>query len=118
MYVRLREAKRLSRAGYRLTLDVVDPEREAWDLGDCVVQIDLQDEPSHSATPRGLLKPAFELYQLSRKEPPTSSESRLLWEIGHTVDHYVDRLFSAGVVCPVSPRAKDEAPERSDDSHD
>jgi hypothetical protein len=118
MYVRLREAERLSRQEYRLTLDVVDPEREDWDLGDCVVQIDLRDEPGHSARPRGPLKPAIDLYRLCREEPPAASESRLLWEIGRTVHHYVDRLFDAGVVCPFSPRARDEAPERSDEPHE
>jgi hypothetical protein len=65
MFVRLKRATRLSHSEYRLTLDVVDPKREQWDLGDCVVQIDLADEPRHHASPRGLLAPAFETYDLS-----------------------------------------------------
>lgn len=118
MFIRLREAKRVSRSKYRLTLDVVDPERETWELGDCVVRIDLRDEPSHSATPRGLLKSAFEIYQLSRSEPPMSGEGRLLWNIGQAVDNYVDRLFTAGIVCPFDGAPKNECPERTDGSDD
>lgn len=118
MYVRLRKAKRLSHSEYRLTLDVVDPERSPWDQGDCVVQIDLADEPSHHASPRGLLASAFETYDLSPKDRPASSESRLLWDIGQAVHHYVDRVFKAGIICPFNGGPKDEAPERSDDSRE
>jgi hypothetical protein len=114
MFVRLKQATRLSHREYRLTLDVVDPKREQWDLGDCVVQIDLADEPSHRASPRGLLAPACETYDLSPKDRPTSSESRLLWDIGQAVHHYVDRVFNAGIICPFNGSAADEAPEGSD----
>lgn len=114
MFVRLKQAKRLSHSQYRLTLDVVDPEREHWDVGDCVVQIDLADEPGHHASPRGLLAPAIETYRLSPKERPTASESRLLWDIGQAVHHYVDRVFNAGIICPFNGAAADEAPQGSD----
>jgi hypothetical protein len=80
MFVRLRQARRLSPEKFRLTLDVVDPERRLWDLGDCVVQMDLVDGPGkHISCPRRLLNPAFELYRLTPGEPPTSAEGRLLW---------------------------------------
>ncbi len=114
MFVRLRQAKRLSHHGYRLTLDVVDPERSPWDQGDCVVQVDLVDEPSHHASPRGLLTSAWETYDLSPHERPAVSESRLLWDIGQAVHHYVDRVFKAGIICPFNGSASNHAPERSE----
>jgi hypothetical protein len=115
MYVRLRQARRLGRDRYRLTLDVVSPERTRWDLGDCIVQVDLTDRAgTHVATPRGILEPAIEAYRLSREEPPASSDSRLLWEIGRVADQYVAHLFAGGVLCPFEGAAKDDAAERSD----
>jgi len=73
MVVRMRHVKKLTGRDFRLTLDVVDPERAPWDYGDCVVQIDLHDGlGDHFSNPRGLLKPAFEAYGLSSKERPVS----------------------------------------------
>ena len=112
MHVRLRHLRRLRRDEYRMTLDVIDSERGPWDQGDCVVQIDLLDAPGqHYSSPRGLLKPALEVYRLAPNEPPTTSEARLLWDIGQVVDHYVDRIFEGGLLCPSGPRAKDGAPD-------
>ena len=76
-----------------------------------VVQIDLLDAPGqHASSARGLLKPALELYRLVPGEPPTTAESRLLWDIGEAVHRYVDRIFDGGLLCPCGPRAKDDAP--------
>ena len=83
-----------------------------------VVQIDLADKPHHHASPRGLLAPAFETYDLSPKERPVTSESRLLWDIGQAVHHYVDRVYNAGIICPFNGGATDEAPEGSDASRE
>jgi hypothetical protein len=49
MFVRLRQARRPTPEKLRLTLDVVDPERRLWDLGDCVVQMDLVDASTSPA---------------------------------------------------------------------
>lgn len=115
MLVRMRSIKKLSFRDYRLTLDVLDPQREPWDYGDAVVQVDLHDGMAqHLSTPRGLLKPAFELYRLSPEEPPESSEALLLWEIGQAVHRYIDRIFEAGILCPFRPPAKTDAPEPSE----
>ena len=114
MLVRMRHVKKLTSPDFRLTLDIVDPERAPWDYGDCVVQIDLHDGLTHRSNPRGLLKPAFELYALSPKEPPVGIEARLLWDIGEAVHRYVDRVFEAGILCPFGPPAKEDAPERSE----
>jgi hypothetical protein len=111
MQVRLRHLRKLRGDEYRMTLDLVDPERGPWEPGDCVVQMDLLDGPGqHYSCARGLLKPALELYRLAPGEPPTTSESRLLWDIGEAVHRYVDRIFDGGLLCPCSPRAKDDAP--------
>lgn len=110
MDVRLRRARRTAPGQFRLTLDVVDPEREDWELGDCVVRLDLRDEPRHAANPRGPLKPAISLYRLNPEEPPVASDSRLLWEMGRAVHHYVDRLFTAGALCPLSVRPQGPGP--------
>jgi hypothetical protein len=119
MYVRLRQARRLGRDRYRLALDVVSPERTPWDLGDCVVQVDLTDRAgSHIATPRGILEPAVAAYRLSRDEPPVSTDSRLLWEMGRAADQYISHLFAGGVLCPFSGSAKDDAAERSDETRE
>jgi hypothetical protein len=108
MQVRLRHLRKLRRDEYRMTLDLIDAERGPWEAGDCVVQIDLLDTPGqHASSARGLLKPALELYRLTPSEPPTTSESRLLWDIGH---RYVQRIFDGGLLCPCEPRAKDDAP--------
>jgi hypothetical protein len=115
MLVRMRSIKKLSAHDYRLTLDVVDPEREPWDYGDSVVQVDLHDGiAQHLSAPRGLLKPAFELYRMSPGDTPETGEARLLWEMGEAVHHYVDRVFEAGILCPFRPPAKADAPERSE----
>ncbi|MBI3636588.1 MAG: hypothetical protein HY216_10345 [Candidatus Rokubacteria bacterium] len=115
MLVRMRSIEKFSREDYRLTLDVVDPEREPWDYDDTVVQVDLHDGlAQHLSVPRGILKPAFELYRLSPSEPPQSSEALLLWEIGQAVDRYVDRIFDAGILCPFRSPVKEDAPERSE----
>ena len=114
MMVRLRTVQKLSASDYRLTLDVADDDRQAWDFGDCALRIDLHDGPAkHLSSPRGLLRPAFELYSLSPDDPPTSTEARLLWEIGDAVHKYVDRVFEAGILCPFKGRPAD-APERSE----
>jgi hypothetical protein len=111
MQVRLRHLRKLRRDEYRMTLDLIDSERGPWDQGDCVVQIDLLDAPDrHASSARGLLKPALELYRLLPGEPPTTSESRLLWVIGEAVHRYVDRIFDGGLLCPSGPRARDNAP--------
>lgn len=115
MLVRMRSIRKLARHDYRLTLDVVDPEREPWDYGDAVVQIDLHDGMAqHLSVARGILRPAFELYRLCPEEPPQASEALLLWEIGQAVHHYIDRIFEAGILCPFGPPAKADAPERSE----
>lgn len=113
MVVRMRHVKKLTGRDFRLTLDVVDPERAPWDYGDCVVQIDLHDGLSdHFSNPRGLLKPAFEAYGLSPNERPVGVEARLLWDIGEAVHRYVDRIFEAGILCPFSgPPKPAERPE-------
>ena len=111
MQVRLRHLRRLGRDEYRMTLDLIDPERGPWEQGDCVVQIDLLDAPNqHCSSARGLLKPALELYRLEPGEPPDTSEARLLWDIGEAVHRYLDRIFEGGLLCPSGPRAKDDAP--------
>jgi hypothetical protein len=111
----MRSLKKLSFRDYRLTLDVIDPERQPWDYGDAVVQVDLHDGMSeHLSTPRGLLKPAFELYRLSPAEAPEAGDARLLWEMGQAVHHYVERVFAAGLLCLSGPPAKADAPERSE----
>ena len=117
MHVRLRHLRKLRGYEYRMTLDLIDPERGPWDQGDCVVQIDLLDAPGqHASSARGLLKPALELYRLVPGEPPTTSESRLLWDIGEAVHRYVDRLFEGGLLCPSRPRARDDAPRPPGDA--
>jgi hypothetical protein len=111
MQVRLRHLRKLRRDEYRMTLDLIDPELGPWEPGDCIVQIDLLDAPGqHASSARGLLKPALELYRLTPSEPPTTSESRLLWDIGEAVHRYVDRLFEGRLLCPCEPRARDNAP--------
>jgi hypothetical protein len=112
MFVRLRAMQKMSSKGYRLTLDVVDPEREHWDYSDCQVRLDLRDEPSHRAQARGPLAGALELYRLSPKEPPTGAESKLLWDMGQAVDGFVARLFAAGIVCPFTAEAPVDAQGR------
>jgi hypothetical protein len=117
MQVRLRHLRKLRGDEYRMTLDLVDPERDPWDQGDCVVQIDLLDSPSqHASSARGLLKPALELYRLAPGEPPTTSEARLLWDIGEAVHRYVNRIFDGGLLCPSRPRARDDAPRPPGDA--
>ena len=111
MFVRLKQLRRIAPDQYRLTLDVVDPEREAWEVGDCVVQMDLSDGNAHRSLARGPLAPALALYRLSREEPPATAESRLLWEMGRAVNRYVDRIFEAGIICPFRGEPKDEAAE-------
>jgi hypothetical protein len=79
-----------------------------------VVRVDLHDGPArHASTPRGSLKPAFELYSLSPKEPPVGAESRLLWDMSQAVHRYVERVFDAGILCPFQGAPAD-APERSE----
>jgi hypothetical protein len=114
MFVRLKTMKKTSMKRYRLTLDVVDHEREHWDYGDCQLQVDLWDEPSHRAQMRGPLATAFDLYQLAPKDPPTGSEAKLLWDIGEAVHGFVDRIFSAGIICPFTAPAPADAQERSE----
>lgn len=115
MLVKMRSVKKLSRQDYRLTLDVVDPEREPWDYGDCVVQIDLHDGlAQHMSLGRGILGPAIELYRMSPDEPPEASEALMLWKMGQAVHAYVDRVFEAGILCAFRPPAKADAAERSE----
>jgi len=112
MIVRLRTVQKLSTSDYRLTLDLADEERQAWEFGDCALRIDLHDGPAkHVSFPRGLLRPAFEAFSLAPSDPPISVEARLLWDIGRAVHHYVDRVFEAGILCPFKEPAND-APER------
>lgn len=108
--LRLKSLRQRSRDRYELTLDVVDSEADRWDVGDCLLRLDLVDGPTrHIAEPRGLLRQAFELRSLSRDEPPSSREAKLLWEIGCAVDSYVEGLFAARVICPFSVKAEAEA---------
>jgi hypothetical protein len=114
MLVRLKATSKTSSVDYRLTVELVDSNRQPWEPGDCVMRVDLHDGPTrHLSTPRGPLKLAFELYSLSPKEPPIGPESRLLWDIGQAVHRYVERLFEAGILCPFQGAAED-APERSE----
>ena len=116
MFVRIRSVEKLSLTEYRLALDVVDPGRMPWDYGDCVVQVDVLDTAdNHESRPRGLLRPAFELYRLSPEDPPQQAEARLMWDIGKAVFGYVDHLFDGGVFCPFSDCHKEQAAERSDE---
>ena len=70
MMVRLKAITKTSPSDYRLTLEVVDPDRQPWEPGDCLVRVDLHDGPArHASTQRGPLKPAFELYSLSPSTP-------------------------------------------------
>jgi hypothetical protein len=41
MFVRMKAMKKVSSKRYRVTLDVLDPERDHWDYGDCQFQVDL-----------------------------------------------------------------------------
>ncbi len=94
-----------------MTLDLIDPARGPWEQGDCVIQVDLLDAPGqHYSTARGLLKPALEQYRMAPNEPPTTSEARLLWDMGEAVNYYIDRIFEGGLLCPSGPQAKDDAP--------
>src|SRR3990167_3257300 len=72
--------------------------------------------PGSWSAPGGVLGPASEPFLLSPGEPPTSTESRLLWEMARAVDQYVNRLFSAGILCPFDCEAADNSAERSDDT--
>jgi hypothetical protein len=115
MLVRLRSLEKRSRHDYRLTLDVVDPQRLPWDYGDAVVRVDLHDAMGqHCSAARGILRPALELYRLSPEEPPQTTEAKLLWDMGQAVHHYVERIFAAGIICPFGPPAKEDAPERKE----
>ena len=114
MMVRLREITKTAQNEYRLTLDIVDQGRMPWDFGDCLLRLDLLDAPGrHWSSPRGLLKPACDLCQLSPDDPPISIEGRLLWEVGQAVHHFIGRLFRAGILCPSAEepaeRPKDDA---------
>jgi hypothetical protein len=116
MQVRLRRIRRLRRDEYRMTLDLIDPERGPWHQGDSSVQVDLLDAPGqHYSTPRGLLKPAIELYRMTPDEPPTASEARLLWDMGEAVYRFVDRVFEGGLLCPSKAPAKKETQDSSGD---
>jgi len=117
MQVRLRNIRQLRRDEYRMTLDLIDPARGPWEQGDCVVQVDLLDAPGqHYSTARGLLKPALEQYRMAPNEPPTTSEARLLWDMGEAVNYYIDRIFEGGLLCPSWPQAKDDAPSLPGDA--
>jgi hypothetical protein len=113
MLVRLRGARRVARDTFRLTLDLMDPDRDNWDAGDCILRIDVLDAPKHEAIARGPLVEALELYRLSPGRRPEPADARIMWDIGQAVDAYVTRLFEAGVLCPFPGRTKDEASDRS-----
>ncbi len=100
MLVRLRHARRIAPDTFRLTLDLVDPDRPLWEPGDCTVRIDVLDAPRHDAVAQGPLKPALELYRLAPEASPATDDARLLWDMGQAVHAYVGRLFEAGVLCP------------------
>jgi hypothetical protein len=114
MFVRLKAMKEVSSKRYRLTLDVIDPERDHRDYGDRPVRVDLWDEPSHRAEPRGPLAGAFEIYRLSPKDPPTGAEAKLLWDLEQAIDGLVDRLLAARIVCPSRGEARADAQGRSE----
>jgi hypothetical protein len=100
MLVRLRRATRIGRDTFRLTLDLYDPDRTGWAMGDCAVRIDVQDAPKHAATARGPLVPALELYRLSPGQRPEAADARLLWDMGQAVHGYIARVVAAGLLCP------------------
>jgi hypothetical protein len=113
MLIRLKQVRRITRDRFRVTLDLVDPDRAPWQTGDCTVRIDVLDAPRHDAVPRGLLRPALELYRLCPEAPPATADARLLWDMGEAVHAYVGRLFEAGILCPFGVGAE-SAPERSE----
>ena len=114
MMVRLKHVRRTGRDRFRVTLDLVDPERPRWAPGDCTGRVDVVDAPRHEAVPRGFLKPALELYRLCPEAPPETADARLMWDLGEAVHAYVERLFDAGVVCPFARQAEGTAPERTE----
>jgi hypothetical protein len=114
MLVRLRHARRVALATYRLTLDLVDPEARDWTEGDCVLRVDLVDGPGHRAIPRGLLGPALDLFTLTGDTPPEATDSRLLWEIGRAVHGCIGRVFASGLLCPGPRGGEDGAAERTE----
>ncbi len=117
MHVRLRNIRKLRRDEYRMTLDLIDPARGSWEQGDCVVQVDLLDAPGqHYSTARGLLKPALEQYRMAPNEPPTTSEARLLWDMGEAANCYIDRIFEGGLLRPSGAQTKDYAPSPPGDA--
>jgi hypothetical protein len=67
--------------------------------GEIWVPVDSQ----HASSARGLLKPALELYRLVPGEPPTTSEARLLWDIGEAVHRYTTSSSTAGCSAPADP---------------
>jgi hypothetical protein len=114
MMVRLKHVQRTRRDRFRVTLDLIDPERPRWAPGDCTGRVDVVDAPRHEVTARGLLKPALELYRLCPEAAPETADSRLLWDMGEAVHAYVERLFEAGVVCPFAKNPGDTATERTE----
>jgi hypothetical protein len=75
MQVRLRHLRRVRRDEYRMTLDLIDPERGPWEQGDCVVQIDLLDAPNqHCSSARGLLCPSGARTKDDAPGPPGDSQ--------------------------------------------
>jgi hypothetical protein len=114
MMVRLKHVRRTGHDRFRVTLDLIDPERPRWATGDCTGRVDVMDAPRHEVTARGLLKPALELYRLCPQAPPETADSRLLWDMGEAVHAYVERLFEAGVVCLFAKSPGDAATERTE----
>lgn len=114
MMVRLKGVRRTGADRFRVTLDLLDPERPHWVAGDCTGRVDVLDAPRHEVTARGLLKPALELYRLCPEVAPESADSRLLWEMGEAVHAYVERLFEAGIVCLFAKTSGDAATERTE----
>jgi hypothetical protein len=114
MIVRLKHVRRSGRDRFRVTLDLIDPERPHWAPGDCTGRVDVADTPRHTVRARGVLRPALDLYRLCPETPPQTADSRLLWDMGEAVHAYVERLFDAGVVCPFAKSPGDAATERTE----
>jgi hypothetical protein len=114
MMVRLKHVTRTAPDRYRVTLDLIDPERPRWATGDCRGRVDILDAPRHEVRARGLFKPALELYRLCPQAPPETADARLLWDIGEAVHAYTERLFEAGVVCLFAKSPGDPATERTE----
>jgi hypothetical protein len=74
--VRFRHAARVARDTFCLTPNLTDPDRDALEVGNCVVRLELGDAPGHEAIARGPLGATLELYRLSPGRRPDAADSR------------------------------------------